>query len=50
MFLHGQAREPFDWDQRPFFLRFQTEDPAERRAAFRELCGRIGIDPSAYLR
>jgi hypothetical protein len=45
MYLNGQAAEPFDWELRPFFLRFNTGDPGEREAAFRELCQRIGADP-----
>jgi hypothetical protein len=49
VFLHGLADEPFDWAQRPFFLRFATADPAERRAAFRELCVRLDRDPAALL-
>ena len=48
MFLHGKAKEPFDWDHRPFFLRFHTDDRAERRAVFRELCERVGVDPGKY--
>lgn len=50
LFLHGGAAEPFDWAHRPFFLRFNTEDRAERRAVFRELCARCGIDAAPYLR
>lgn len=41
MYLHGHAREPFDWSQRPFYLRFTTDDPAAREAACRELEERI---------
>ena len=48
-FLHGQAREPFDWEQRPFFLRFAKADAALREAALRELCQRIGRDPEPLL-
>ncbi len=36
-YLHGKAKSPFDWDLRPFFLRFNTADPAARRAAEAEL-------------
>lgn len=43
--IHGKADEPFDWEQRPFFLRFHTEDPALRRAAYGELCAVLGIGP-----
>jgi len=50
MFVFGKAQEAFDWDHRPFYLRFHTEDRAEREAAFRELCGRVGTEPEAYLR
>lgn len=49
-FVHGKAREAFDWEQRPFFLEFHTEDRAKREAVFRELCGKVGVDPSPYLR
>lgn len=48
MFLHGKAAEAFDWDQRPFYLTFHTEDRTEREAAFRELCGRVGVEPKLY--
>jgi hypothetical protein len=49
MFVHGQAKQAFDWDQRPFYLTFHTEDRAERVAAFRELCGRVGVESGLYL-
>ncbi|MCC7096477.1 MAG: hypothetical protein IT472_04810 [Thermomonas sp.] len=48
-FLHGQASEPFDMDQRPFFLRFNTENGQEREDVFRELCARIGMDATRWL-
>jgi hypothetical protein len=43
MYLCGQAAEPFDWNQRPFFLRFGEDDPKERRAALRELRKKTGL-------
>ena len=43
-FIHGKATEPFDMDRRSFFLRFNTEDPAGREAAFRDMCQELGID------
>jgi hypothetical protein len=49
MFIYGKAASPFDWDRRPFFLRFDTEDRVERTAAFRELCREIQIDDREYL-
>jgi hypothetical protein len=42
LYLHGQAAEPFDWEVRPFVLRFADSGPDERQAAYRELCERIG--------
>jgi hypothetical protein len=49
MFVHGKAKEPFEWEQRPFFLKFHTENRAERVAAFRELCEKIGVNATTYL-
>lgn len=49
LFLRGQASTPLDWSQRPFWLRFKTEDREARRAAFRELCSRVGEDPELRL-
>jgi hypothetical protein len=49
MFLHGKASSSFDWDERPFFLQFNTDDPAERRRHFLELCRRIDADPDEML-
>ena len=49
-FLHGKAPEPFDWSQRPFFLRFKTDDPAEREQAVRELCATLGADPNRCIK
>jgi hypothetical protein len=45
MFIHGKAESSFDWDLRPFFLKFNTDDRAERKALYRELCVRIGLNP-----
>src|SRR6185295_18806268 len=43
-YLHGKADEPFDWNHRPFFLKFHATDRAEREKAFRELCDTVGVD------
>lgn len=50
MFVHGKATSAFDWEQRPFFLRFNTENRKERVAAFRELCAKVGVDAETYLK
>ena len=49
MFIHGKANSPFDWNHRPFFLRFGTTNREEREALFRELCAKLGVDPVNYL-
>jgi hypothetical protein len=49
-YLHGNAKEDFDWDRRPFYLQFADADPAVREAAFRALCAESGVDPEPYLR
>jgi hypothetical protein len=49
-FIHRKAREEFDWELRPLFLKFNTQDRSERKAAFRELCKLVGADPGKYLR
>lgn len=46
MFVHGKADSAFDWDQRPFFLRFNTESREERETVFKELCEKLGVDPA----
>lgn len=48
-FLHKLADEPFDWNHRPFFLRFNPGNETDRREAFRDLCEKIGHDPQPYL-
>jgi hypothetical protein len=48
-YIHGKAKEAFDWDHRPFFLRFNTTDRKEREGVFVELCQIVGVDPNKYL-
>jgi len=48
-YLHGKAKEPFDWSHRPFYLRFHAPVGPEREAVFRELCAKVGVDPERYL-
>ena len=43
MYLSGKAEDPFDWEQRPFYLRFASEDNQELRAAWMELRERTGV-------
>lgn len=48
-YIHGRAESSFDWGHRPLFLKFKTNDLGQRRRAFTELCGEIGVDPTPYL-
>jgi hypothetical protein len=48
-YIYGKADEPFDMTQRPFFLRFNTENKAERLDAFLELCEKLNIKPEKIL-
>ena len=45
--LAGKTKEEFDWEMRPFFLRFGEQSPPEERAkAYKELLKLIGAkDP-----
>jgi hypothetical protein len=43
LYVCGQAKEPFDWEQRPFFLQFRTENSRELRVCWEELRKRAGI-------
>ena len=49
-YLFGEAKMAFDMKQRPFFLRFNTEDRKERVEAFLELCQKLNISTEKYLR
>jgi hypothetical protein len=48
-YIYGKATEPFDMEQRPFFLRFNTEDKEERTRVFLELCKQLNVNPKKYL-
>jgi hypothetical protein len=49
MFLHGKAKAAFDWEHRPFYLRFNTPNREAREAVFRELCEKIGVDAAKFM-
>ncbi len=46
LYICGKADEPFDWNQRPFFLRFSTEEKGDLLAAWHELRERTGLQPT----
>jgi len=43
--LGGKAEEVFDWNHRPFFLRFGDNDRNIQIEAYKELCARLGVTP-----
>ena len=43
LYLCGQTSEPFDWDQRPFFLRFSDNNSGDIHEAWEELRRRAGL-------
>ncbi len=45
LYLGGKADEAFDWNHRPFFLRFGENDRNVRIEAYKELCSRLGVTP-----
>ena len=44
-YLYGIAASSFDWDYRPFYLRFNDENISNRKLAYEELCKEIQVDP-----
>lgn len=48
LFLYDHAKEPFDWEHRPFLLRFNPGNEVDRRQAFAELCVKVGQAPANY--
>jgi hypothetical protein len=48
-FIFGKAETPFDWNLRPFFLKFNTDNLVEREKAFIELCNTLDLDSTKYL-
>jgi hypothetical protein len=43
LYAGGKAEEAFDWNHRPFFLRFGDENRQVQIEAYRELCQRLGV-------
>jgi len=48
-FIFGKSDTPFDWNLRPFFLKFNTDNRVEHEKAFIELCNILGLDSTKYL-
>ena len=48
-FIFGKADTSFDWDNRPMFLKFNTDNKTEKEKAFVEFCNILGVDSKKYL-
>lgn len=48
--IYKKGDSAFDWNHRPLFLKFNSDDGAERRAAFSELCALLELDEAAVLK
>ena len=48
-FIFGKADTSFDWDNRPLFLKFNTDDRAEKEKAFVEFCNILGVSSKKYM-
>jgi hypothetical protein len=48
-YIYGKTEEPFDMEQRPFFLQFNSENKEQRVQAFRDLCKQLNINPEEFL-
>jgi len=44
-YLYGIATSSFDWNYRPFYLRFGDKNLSKRKLAYDELCDKIQVDP-----
>lgn len=49
-YIYGKAETSFDFDKRPFFLKFNTSKMSDRKVVFKELCDKIGVDYRVYLK
>ncbi len=45
--IYGKIDSSADWSHRPLFLRFNTDDRAERLVALRELADLLGVAPDS---
>lgn len=48
-FVYGKGDSAFDWNRRPLFLKFNSDDGGERRRTFDELCALLELDAVAVL-
>ncbi len=48
-YIYGIDETYFPWENRPFFLKFNTSNMADRKIVFKELCEKINVDYRIYL-
>ena len=48
-YIYGIDETYFPWENRPFFLRFNTSNIADRKIVFKELCEKTNVDYRIYL-
>lgn len=46
LYIHGKTSCRLGMEERPFWIRINTEDPVQRKALFNELCQRIRVSPT----
>jgi hypothetical protein len=49
-YIYGKAETIFDEEHRDFFLKFNTSILSDRKLVFKELCEKIDVDYSEYLK
>jgi hypothetical protein len=49
-YIYGKAETIFDEEHRDFFLKFNTSILSDRKLVFKELCEKIDVDYSDYLK
>ena len=49
-YIYGKAETIFNEEHRDFFLKFNTSILSDRKLVFKELCGKIDVDYSDYLK
>ena len=49
-YIYGKDETYFPWDNRAFFLKFNTSSISDRKFFFKELCDIIDVDYRVYLK
>ena len=49
-YIYGKDETYFPWENRSFFLKFNTSNICDRKIVFKELCEKIDVDYRIYLK